>query len=143
MHYGVVDALWSKFCHNMKLILGWNNFCRPLDPSLDIWSNFVKRKNQFISLFCVFLKKMQLFLNRILSFIIFKRCNVFYLATFSFCICPSHCSDSCISNSNDLVSLTFPIPTFRMNSWWFSKQMRYPDSVYADLLYRIGELGWK
>ena len=57
MHYGVVDALWSKFCHNMKLILGWNHFCRPLDPSLDIWSNFVKRKKSIYLPFLRLFKK--------------------------------------------------------------------------------------
>ena len=27
-------------------LLGWHFGCRPLDPTLDIWSNFVKRKKE-------------------------------------------------------------------------------------------------
>ena len=54
----VMYSLQLRFenrCHK-NLILGRHFGCRPLDPTLDIWSNFVKRKKEkrkhFTSLQC-------------------------------------------------------------------------------------------
>ena len=58
---------WIQGQHHQRshVILGRHFGCRPLDPTLDIWSNFVKKKAFYLLFFfCYFfLKKTQLFIK--------------------------------------------------------------------------------
>ena len=74
-------------------ILGRYHMCRPLNLTLDIWSNFMKRKkNPFTSIFsCLFLKKgsnSSSFTSFI--FILKEEAIFFSLLSLFFCIWPGH-----------------------------------------------------
>ena len=74
-------------------ILGRYHICRPLNLTLDIWSNFMKRKkNPFTSIFsCLFLKKGSNSSSFTSFFFILKEEAIFFsLLSLFFCIWPGH-----------------------------------------------------
>ena len=74
-------------------ILGRYHMCRPLNLTLDIWSNFMKRKkNPFTSIFsCLFLKKGSNSSSFTSFFFILKEEAIFFsLLSLFFCIWPGH-----------------------------------------------------
>ena len=74
-------------------ILGRYHMCRPLNLTLDIWSNFMKRKkNPFTSIFsCLFLKKGSNSSSFTSFFFILKKEAIFFsLLSLFFCIWPGH-----------------------------------------------------
>ena len=78
-----INLITTRLLHKIS-ILGQHTWCRPLDPSLDIWSDFVKRKRKATCLlffFHFFLKRRNFFVC-IFFLYSFKKCNFISLAYF-------------------------------------------------------------